>query len=114
MYFVVPDNDCFSLQSVHFMDSNPTASKEDSVYLADGSEPIGTHWKVGVDYYNDTEVEDIIHKVCPSAVVNKYEAGELYMDHWMSTYCMVSGKMQGWVITSSNIGNSTRMTMHFA
>ena len=74
----VSDDDTFSLNSIHYMDSNPTASKENSVYLTDSSEPIGTHWKVGVDYYNDTEVEDIIHEVYPSAVVNKYEAGELY------------------------------------
>ena len=55
------DDDCFSLQSIEFLDfSNPTASKENSVYLSDGSEVIGTHWKVGVDYYRNTEVQDIM------------------------------------------------------
>ena len=74
----LPD-DCYSLKSKnrsdtkHFLDSNASASKENSVYLVENTESIGTHWKVGVDYYIDTEVEDIIHEVYPQAVVSIYE-----------------------------------------
>ena len=51
---------------------NPTASKEDSVFMSMYVDPIETHWIVGVDYYCESEVHDIIHSVYPGATITSY------------------------------------------
>ena len=67
----LPD-DGYSLKSYttsgsnRFVYANPTGSKEDSVYLVENSGPIETHWMVRVDYYNEADVNRIIHGVYPS------------------------------------------------
>ena len=71
-------DDGYSLESStsglkHFMHANPTGSKEDSVYLVDNSGAIETHWMVGVDYYNESDVQRIIHGVYPSLTINFYQ-----------------------------------------
>ena len=48
------------------MNSNPTASRESSVYLAENTNPIGTHWVIGVDHFTFTEVKDIIQAIYPN------------------------------------------------
>ena len=68
------------------MNSNPASNtREDSVYLVENSDPIGTHWTVGVDYYTGTEVERIIHGVYPGVVINFYQSdlnyGSLQLDY---------------------------------
>lgn len=87
----------YSLQSQtpsgpkHYMNSNSASStREDSVYLVENSNPIGSHWMVGVDYYTGPEVERIIHSIYPGVAINFYQS----MDHWIMTFCIVSGMVQ--------------------
>ena len=58
--------------SKHNLTCNLTASKKDSIYLSSDTGPVGTHWKVGVDYYTQSQVQDIIHGVYTSATITSY------------------------------------------
>ena len=77
-------DDSYSLQSQtpsgpkRFMNANPTASQEASVYQVENSGPIGVHWMVGVDYYTQGEVERIIRDVYPGVAINFYQSDGSY------------------------------------
>ena len=62
-----------------FMNSNPASNtREDSIYLVQNSDPIGTHWMVGVDYYTGAEVERIVHGVYAGVAINFYQSDPKY------------------------------------
>ena len=43
-----------------YMDSDPKADKDQSVWMVENFDHIGTHWMVGVDMYTIQEIEDMI------------------------------------------------------
>ena len=43
-----------------YMDASPNSDKEDSIWLAENFDHIGTHWMVGVDTYTVQEIEGMI------------------------------------------------------
>ena len=80
----LPDGS-YSLQSQtpsgpkRFINSNPASStRENSIYLVENSDPVGTHWMVGVDYYTGAEVERIIHNVYPGVSIKFYQSDPKY------------------------------------
>ena len=61
-----------------FMNANPTASQDESVYQVENSDCIGAHWMVGVDYYTGAEIERIIYDVYPGVTIKFYQSDTRY------------------------------------
>lgn len=51
------------------MDSSPTSDKEESVWLAENIDHIGTHWMVGVDTYTTQEIKEVIESKYPNICI---------------------------------------------
>ena len=61
-----------------YLCANPTASKENSVYLAETSESPNTHWDVLLTHYTGDSVQIIIGAVYPSVPISSCEPNATY------------------------------------
>ena len=60
------------------MSSNPTASREVTVFQVENDNEVGSHWTIGVDYYDKHEVTDIVNRVFPGIYISFYHSDYLY------------------------------------
>ena len=61
-----------------YLYANPTASKEESVYLKETNESVNTHWNVLLTHYTGDSVQSIISSVYPSVPNGSYEPNATY------------------------------------
>ena len=55
-----------------------SSSIDSIVYLTDKNNVVGSHWKVGVDYFTHHEVGRIVENTYPSLNINRFKADSLY------------------------------------
>jgi len=65
--------------SKRYLFGNPRYNdRGDAVYLTDKNSAVGSHWKVGVDYFTNHEVSKIIEDTYPSLTINMFKGDSLY------------------------------------